>query len=163
MGHHPEFSGWAQASRGTTQRGDQTPPVLGMGTSSTQDTSTQKNLGYSRWLAPVIPHTPLSKQQAEQELHPRAQSRKLLVLCRAESPLGRWDFKSSSPSCHLIVWPVDAPNPQPPHTIISWQKDVTCSHSSLPAPCLKLSGCWWGNESALLYLSLHHFAVCEDQ
>lgn len=52
-------------------------------------------------------------------------------------PLERWVFKSRSSSCHLIVWPVGAPNPQAPHTIISWQKDVTCSHSSLSASLFK--------------------------
>lgn len=52
-------------------------------------------------------------------------------------PLGRWVFKSSSSSCHPIVWPVGAPNPQPPHIIISWQKDVMCSHSFLSVSLFK--------------------------
>lgn len=50
---------------------------------------------------------------------------------------GKMGFKSRSSSCHLIVWPVGAPNPQAPHTIISWQKDVTCSHSSPSASLFK--------------------------
>lgn len=138
---------------------DRTPPrVLGMGTGFMWDTPMRRpDTTMSAWDGHK-PHTghpnapALAIQKALSSYSTTYSASRTTTGARASSqgsnqkitgpvqswkPLGRWVFKSSSSSCHLIVWPVGAPNPQPPHAITSWQKDVMCSHSSLPASLFK--------------------------
>ena len=93
---------------------------------------------------------------------PQDSIRKWLVLCRAESP---WEDGFLSAAAPAATSSSDQWVPQTHNllTPLSPGRKMLLAPAlpSLP-PRLKLSGCWWGNESALLYLSLCHLAVCED-
>lgn len=138
--------------------GDRTPPcVLRMGTIFTWDTPTRTPDATSTWdghklqmghpnaaelrIQRVLSscHTTYATPQTTTRARASSQSsnQKMTGPVQTWKPLAKWVLRSSSSSCHLIVSPLGAPSPQPPHTIISWQKDVTCFHSSLPASLFK--------------------------
>lgn len=113
---HHEYSGWTQTPHRTPQHG------------RTWDTEGACTLPYH---IRHFSNNSQSKSSIPRLTADNDRSR------RAESP---WEDGFSEqqlqppPNCLTR----GCSNPQTPHTIIAWQKDVPCSHSSLPASLLKV-------------------------
>lgn len=160
-----------QKSTGKSSRGDQPPSeVLGMWTSSTRDPTEEMRHcpGCSGWEShctdtevPSSWWTSLLSKEPGQEPHPKAQTRKWLLPCRAESP---WEDRFLSAAAPAPTWLPGQWEPQA-HSLLTPLPPGKKLHAPT-LPCLpsyfKLSGCQRGNAPALLHLPPHCLAVCED-
>lgn len=105
--------------------------------------------------------TSLLSKEPGQEPHPKAQTRKWLLPCRAESP---WEDRFLSAAAPAPTWLPGQWEPQA-HSLLTPLPPGKKLHAPT-LPCLpsylKLSGCQRGNAPALLHLPPHCLAVCED-